>query len=54
MLILQITCVLLISVALSLSLAHALEFPGKLRLTKSEYLIVQKIYYPGFTVGGLR
>lgn len=49
---LQVICVLLSSVAMALSLAHALELPGKLRLDKNEYLIVQKIYYPGFTVGG--
>ena len=49
---LQILCVLLTSVAMALSLAHALELPGKLRLSKDEYLIVQKIYYPGFTIGG--
>lgn len=48
----QVICVLLTSVAMALSLAHALELPGKLRLDKEEYLIVQKIYYPGFTVGG--
>lgn len=49
---LQVICVLLTSVAMALSLAHALELPGKLRLDKESYLIVQKIYYPGFTVGG--
>lgn len=49
---LQVVCVLLTSIAMGLSLAHALELPGKLRLNKEEYLMVQKIYYPGFTVGG--
>jgi hypothetical protein len=34
-------------------LAHALEFPGKLRLKKEQYLAVQPIYYPGFTIGGI-
>jgi hypothetical protein len=38
---------------MGLSLAHALEFPGKLRLPKDEYMIVQSIYYPGFTIGGM-
>lgn len=52
MLILQVVCVLLTSIPVALSLAHALELPGKLKLRKEEYLIVQKIYYPGFTVGG--
>lgn len=49
---LQVICVLLTSIAMALSLAHALELPGKLRLGKDEYLVVQQIYYPGFTVGG--
>ena len=34
-------------------MAHALEFPGKLRLKKEQYLAVQPIYYPGFTIGGI-
>jgi hypothetical protein len=37
---------------MALSLAHALEFPGKLRLGKDAYLAVQQIYYPGFTFDG--
>lgn len=49
---LQVICVVLVAIAMALSLAHALELPGKLRLNGEEYLIVQKIYYPGFTVGG--
>ena len=49
---LQIVAVLLVAIAMALSLAHALEYPGKLRLTKEEYLAVQPIYYPGFTFGG--
>jgi hypothetical protein len=52
-LILQIVSVFLVSVAMSLSLAHALELPGKLRLDKETYCAVQTIYYPGFTFGGL-
>jgi hypothetical protein len=36
-----------------LSLAHALELPGKLRLDKRAYYAVQSIYYPGFTIGGI-
>jgi len=50
---LKVATVFLVSVAMALSLAHALELPGKLRLDKREYLTVQPIYYPGFTVGGL-
>ena len=38
---------------MALALAHALELPGKLRLSKEEYLGVQAIYYPGFTIGGI-
>jgi hypothetical protein len=38
---------------MALSLAHALEVPGKLRLNKEQYLAVQTIYYPGFTLGGI-
>lgn len=43
----------LIAVTMGLSLAHALEFPGKLRLDRETYVKVQAIYYPGFTLGGL-
>jgi hypothetical protein len=50
--VLQIVSVFLVSVAMSLSLAHALELPGKLRLDKKTYCDVQTIYYPGFTFGG--
>jgi len=48
----QVVTVLLVSVAMSLALAHALELPGKMRLDKEHYLTVQSIYYPGFTIGG--
>jgi hypothetical protein len=50
---LQIVAVLCVSVAMALALAHALEFPGKLRLPKEAYMAVQPIYYPGFTIGGM-
>jgi hypothetical protein len=49
---LQIAALLLTAIAMALTLAHALELPGKLRLSKDEYLAVQPIYYPGFTIGG--
>jgi hypothetical protein len=52
-LLLQVITVALVAVAMALSLAHALEFPGKLRLDRETYLAVQTIYYPGFTFGGL-
>ncbi|WP_245303652.1 anthrone oxygenase family protein [Pseudorhodoplanes sinuspersici] len=48
----QILTVLVVAIAMALTLAHALELPGKLQLSKEQYLAVQKIYYPGFTVGG--
>jgi hypothetical protein len=32
-------------------LAHALEFPGKSRLNREAYMMLQPIYFPGFTVG---
>jgi hypothetical protein len=50
---LEILTVMLGAVTMSLALAHALELPGKLRLNKDQYLIVQTIYYPGFTLGGI-
>jgi hypothetical protein len=50
--ILQILTVLVVAVAMALSLAHALELPGKMRLTKEAYYAMQPIYYPGFTIGG--
>jgi hypothetical protein len=49
---LEILAVVLVAVAAALALAHALELPGKLRLTRDEYRITQQIYYPGFTLGG--
>jgi hypothetical protein len=48
----EVLTVLLVSVAMGLALAHALEMPGKLRLSREAYLQVQPIYYPGFTIGG--
>jgi hypothetical protein len=50
---LQIVTVIVVSVAMALSLAHALEFPRRLRLDKGTYYAVQTIYYPGFTIGGI-
>jgi hypothetical protein len=48
--VLQILSVLFTAVATTTTVAHALELPGKLRLTRDEYLTVQRIYYPGFTI----
>jgi hypothetical protein len=50
---LSILVVLLVAVTMGLALAHALEFPGKLRLDEESYREAQAIYYPGFTIGGL-
>ncbi len=51
--ILQIIALVLVAVGFSLTLAHALELPGKKRLDRQTYVAVQSIYYPGFTIGGL-
>jgi Anthrone oxygenase len=50
---LQILTVVVVAVEMALALAHALEMPGKMRLTKDMYFVVQRIYYPGFTIGGI-
>jgi hypothetical protein len=49
---LQVVTVVLVAVAMALTLAHALEWPGKMRLSKEQYLATQPIYYPGFAIGG--
>ena len=49
---LQALTILLAAIGMALSLAHALEFPGKRRLDRDAYLTTQAIYYPGFTIGG--
>jgi hypothetical protein len=49
---LSVVTVVLAAITLSLTLAHALEWPGKMRLSREQYLVVQPIYYPGFTIGG--
>ena len=43
----------LTTIALSTSLTHVLELPGKLRLDRGAYVTTQSIYYPGFTVAGV-
>jgi hypothetical protein len=48
----QVLTVFLVASAMGLALAHALELPGKMRLSREQYLAVQPIYYPGFTIGG--
>lgn len=49
---LQIFTVMMVALSAALSLAHALELPGKMRLDEKTYRAVQHIYYPGFTIGG--
>jgi len=49
---LQVLTVILVVAALAPALAHALELPGKMRLSKETYIAVQPIYYPGFTIAG--
>jgi hypothetical protein len=44
--ILQMLTVLLVVVAMALSLAHALELPGKMRLTREIYFAMQKTLTP--------
>lgn len=48
----QVLTLLLVAIGMTTALAHALELPGKLRLSKEAYLAVQPIYYPGFTIAG--
>jgi Domain of unknown function (DUF1772) len=50
--VLEIAAVIVVSIAMALTLAHVLELPGKLRLSKEHYLAMQPIYYPGFTYAG--
>src|SRR5262245_26706672 len=49
---LRVLVLIVVAVAMVPALAHALELPGKLRLTKDAYFAVQPIYYPGFTIAG--
>jgi hypothetical protein len=50
---LQVATVMLVALAMTFVVAHAAEYPGKLRLSREEYLATQTIYYPGFTLGGI-
>ncbi|UCI06665.1 anthrone oxygenase family protein [Mesorhizobium sp. B1-1-8] len=49
---LQVLTVMIVALPMALSVAHALELPGKMRLEENTYRAVQRIYYPGFTIGG--
>lgn len=48
----QVLNLFLVAVAMAGVLAHVMELPGKMRLSKENYLVVQPIYYPGFTIAG--
>jgi hypothetical protein len=50
--ILQLAAAFAAAVTMTQALAHALEYPGKMRLERDQYFTVQTIYYPGFTFGG--
>ncbi|HSI01415.1 MAG TPA: DUF1772 domain-containing protein [Reyranella sp.] len=50
--VLQFLSIVLAAIGMALSLAHALELPGKRRLDRDTYLAVQMIYAPGFAIGG--
>jgi hypothetical protein len=52
LLVLKLASLLLVVATVIPSVAHVLELPGKLRLTREQYLAVQPIYYPGFTIIG--
>jgi hypothetical protein len=49
---LKVAADVFVAVAMALALAHALEYPGKMRLDRATYAAVQPIYYPAFAIGG--
>lgn len=51
MLALKVAAEVFVAVAMALSLAHALEYPGKMRLDRSTYAAIQPMYYPAFVIG---
>ncbi|HKY95616.1 MAG TPA: hypothetical protein VJL84_09930 [Kiloniellales bacterium] len=50
--VLQIVTLATAAMAMALPLAHLLEWPGKLRLNREQYVAMQRVYYPGFTYAG--
>ena len=50
---LWVATLLIVMLATVPAVAHALELPGKMRLSKDEYAVIQRVYYPGFTFAGL-
>jgi hypothetical protein len=51
--ILWLVTVLIVVLATIPAVAHAPELPGKMRLSKDEYVTMQRVYYPGFTITGI-
>jgi len=51
--ILDLAALFLVVATVIPSAAHALEWPGKRRLTREQYVAVHPIYYPGFTMIGI-
>ena len=51
--VLQIITLATLAIAMALPTAHLLEWPGKLRLSREQYMTMQRVYYPGFTYAGL-
>lgn len=51
MLALKVSAEVFVAVAMALSLAYALEYPGKMQLDRSTYVAVQRIYSPAFEIG---
>lgn len=49
---LKLVSLFLVVLTVTTSVAHALELPGKMRLSREQYLAVQPIYFPGFTIAG--
>jgi hypothetical protein len=50
---LRIVTVLVVVLATIPAVSHALELPGKMRLTRDEYVTMQRVYYPGYTMAGI-
>ncbi|HLK25676.1 MAG TPA: hypothetical protein VKT30_13555 [Caulobacteraceae bacterium] len=53
MIIVEVAALLLLTVAMAVSLAHALEFPGRRRLDRATYVAVQTASYAGAAVSSL-
>ena len=49
---LAVLAILTVALAAALAVAHAVEFPGKMRLSRDSFLVAETIYYPGFAIGG--